>query len=378
MAGRTLYCGGALFDGARLHPEAGLLIESGRVAAIGAGPETPADVMVDLQGDILCPGFADLQVNGGGGVMFNDAPTPETLATIAQAHMGLGAGVILPTLITDTPEQTRAAIAAAIEAVRGGVKGIGGLHLEGPHLSVARKGAHSAALIRPMEAEDLAALLAAAEALPALMVTVAPENVTPDQVSALAGAGVIVSLGHTDTDYDTAMAYQEAGAACVTHLFNAMSQMGNRAPGVVGAALDNSGLAAGLIADGIHVHRASIRAAWAAKQGPAPIFLVSDAMSPAGTDQARFTLNGREIRREAGRLTLADGTLAGADLDLTTAIGVLHRAVGVPLADALRAATSAPADVAGLAEACRIRVGEPDPVLRVAADFSGCSWVLAP
>ncbi|SLN16285.1 N-acetylglucosamine-6-phosphate deacetylase [Pseudoruegeria aquimaris] len=380
MAKRTLYRGGALFDGARLLPEAGLLLDdAGRVLALGNGAfEAEADASVELGGDILCPGFVDLQVNGGGGVMFNDAPTVETLATIAEAHIGLGTAAILPTLITDTAEQTRAAIAAAVAAVEAGVPGIAGLHLEGPHLSVARKGAHSAGLIRPMEEADLAALLAAAEALPALMITVAPENTTPEQVRALAQAGAIVSLGHTDADYDTAMAYQQAGAACVTHLFNAMSQLGNRAPGVVGAALDNGGLAAGLIADGIHVHRAAIRAAWGAKQGPAPIFLVTDAMAPAGTDQRSFTLNGREIRREGGRLTLADGTLAGADLDLVTALGVLHREVGVPLEDALRAATSAPADVAGLSHLGRVQVGERAPLLRIAGDLSGCGWVVRP
>lgn len=367
--------GGPIFDGHRLLENHALRLENGTIAGLDRDDRiAPAGAEIDLAGDILAPAFVDLQVNGGGGVMFNDAPTPETLARMADAHLGLGSAAILPTLITDTPDHARAAIAAAETAIREGVAAIAGLHLEGPHLSRARKGAHDPALIRPMTEADLALLVEAAGRLPVLMVTIAPENVSLAQAEALARAGVLLSLGHTDTDYATCRAYQQAGARCVTHLFNAMSQLGNREPGVVGAALDLGGLSAGLIADGIHVHPAAMRAAFAAKRGPGEIFLVTDAMAPAGTDLESFELNGRTITRREGRLTLADGTLAGADLDITRALKVLVEDVGLAPATALRAATSVPAGLAGLA-AGHLAPGATQPVIRIARGFAGCARV---
>lgn len=369
--------GGQIFDGAQLREDHALRLENGVVAALDRADRVAAgdgDKEIDLAGDILAPAYVDLQVNGGGGVMLNDAPTPDTLARMAAAHAGLGTGAILPTLITDTPDQTRAAIAAVEAAVAEGVDGIAGLHLEGPHLSLARKGAHDPSLIRPMTDDDLATLIDAAGRLPRLMTTVAPENVTRDQVRAMARAGILVALGHTDTDYATCLAYQQAGASCVTHLFNAMRGLGHREPGVVGAALDSGGLSAGLIADGVHVHPASMRVAFAAKRGPGEIYLVTDAMAPAGTDLASFELNGREITREGGRLTLAEGTLAGADLDLTRALRVLTQDVGIALDRALRAATSTPARLAGI-RAGRLAPGEPARLVWIAADLSECALV---
>jgi N-acetylglucosamine-6-phosphate deacetylase len=291
---------------------------------------------------------------------------------MAAAHRRLGTAAILPTLITDTPQHTRAAIAAAEEAIAAGVSGIVGLHLEGPHLSLARKGAHDPALIRPMSGDDLDVLVAAAARLPVLMLTIAPENVTLEQVARLAQAGVLLSLGHTDTDYDTCLAYQQAGVRCVTHLFNAMRGLGNREPGVVGAAIDSGALSAGLIADAIHVHPATIRAAFAAKRGPGEIYLVTDAMAPAGTDLETFELNGRKITRASGRLTLADGTLAGADLDLTQAVGVLVNQVGLDLERALRAATSIPARIAGI-DSGHLRVGSSGLVIRISKRLDACA-----
>lgn len=366
-----LYRGGPVFDGKTLLQDACAIVEDGILRHVGPERAGPANAnIVDLAGDILSPGFVDLQVNGGDGVMLNDAPSVDTLRRMARAHRTLGATTILPTLITDTPETTRAVIAAATEAVAQKIAGIGGLHLEGPHLSVARKGAHDASLIRPMSEDDLATLVQAARTLPALMVTIAPETTTEAQVGALANAGAIVSLGHTDASFDTCQRYAAAGARVVTHLFNAMSQLGNREPGLVGAALDTPGLSAGLIADGIHVHPAAMRAAWAAKTGPGRIFLVSDAMAPAGSDITEFRLGGRLIERREGRLTLEDGTLAGADLDLATAIRVLVENVGVPLEQALRAATSVPASVVGLGDGIgRLTPGTASPMIRISKDY---------
>jgi N-acetylglucosamine-6-phosphate deacetylase len=357
--------GATVFDGDRLLDRHAVVVTDGAVTGVVPEGSLPAGAEVlALGGGTLAPGFVDLQVNGGGGVMFNDAPTVGTLRTIAEAHARLGATAILPTLITDSAEVTAAAIEAAVAAVTEGVPGIAGLHLEGPHLSVARKGAHDPALIRPMEDADLEALLSAAARLPALMVTVAPESVNPQQVAALAGAGVHVSIGHSDCTFDEAQALAGAGASCVTHLFNAMSQLGNREPGLVGATLALPELSAGLIADLIHVHPEVIRAALAAKRGPGRVFLVSDAMAAAGSDIDHFTLNGRRIERRDRRLTLSDGTLAGADLDLATALRNLA-IVGVPAAQALAMATTIPGDLIG--RDVRLRAGARADLLHLDA-----------
>ena len=221
---------------------------------------------------------------------------------------------------------------------------------------------------------DLARLLAAAEALPALMVTLAPESASTEQISALAAAGVVVSLGHSDCSAEEAQRAVHAGARCVTHLFNAMSQMGNREPGLVGAALASGGVHAGLIADAVHVHPAVIRAAWDAKTGPGRIFLVSDAMAVAGTDGTAFDLGGRRIERRDGRLTLADGTLAGADLDLTTAIGVLVNKVGIAPEIALQAATTVPAAlISGRRGGFDLNLVPVSGLIRIEAGFSEVS-----
>ena len=340
-----------IFDGDTLHRDHALVLAGGRVAAIV--PRSTLDPTVSvkrLEGGVILPGFVDLQVNGGGGVMFNEDPSVGALRRMARAHARLGATSILPTLITDASDRTDAAIEAVAGAVAEGVPGILGLHLEGPHLDVRRKGAHEARFIRPMTDADLERLLHAATRLPLLKMTLAPESARPDQIRALSAAGVLVSLGHSDTGFDAAREAADAGARCVTHLFNAMSQLGNREPGLVGAALALGGLSAGLIADGVHVHPETVKLALRAKAGPGRIFLVSDAMAVAGTDAPGFELGGRRVLRRDGRLTLEDGTLAGADLDLLTALRNLLAWQAVPLETALAMATSIPARLAGLAD----------------------------
>jgi N-acetylglucosamine-6-phosphate deacetylase len=333
-----VFTGAAVFDGTRLHPEAALRVEDGRIADPGKGEE------VRLDGGILAPGFLDLQVNGAAGRMVDGDTDVATLAMMCATHARLGATGILPTLITDTPQATEAVIAAGIQAAQQGVPGFLGLHLEGPHLDPRRKGAHDASLIRPMKEADLTRILDAAPLLPSLMLTVAPEAVTPDQIARLRAAGVIVSLGHSDCNFVTAQAGIAAGATCVTHLFNAMSQLGNRDPGLVGAALTTP-VFAGLIADGLHVAPETIRIAMAAK--PERIFLVSDAMAFAGSTATEITLGGRRILRRDGRLTLEDGTLAGADLTLPQAVKVMVTKVDVPPETALAMATARPASCLG-------------------------------
>ena len=337
---RQVIAGARIFDGAGFLDGRALVIEDGRIAAIL--PEAKAGAVTHRIGGILAPGFVDLQVNGGGGLMVDGGTDLAALRAICASHRDLGCAGILPTLITDRPEATATVIAAGIEAARAGVPGFLGLHLEGPHLDPRRKGAHDAALIRPMQDDDLARLCGAARALPALMVTLAPESVSPQQVAALSGAGAIVSLGHSDCDLDAAGAAFAAGAACATHLFNAMSQLGHRSPGLVGAVLAGDAHA-GLIADGIHVHPAAMRVALAARAEG--LFLVTDCMAFAGTDAAEMRLGGRRILRRDGRLTLEDGTLAGADLSMDRAIATLVGQAGAAPERALAMATSIPADL---------------------------------
>lgn len=337
---RKIFTGAAVFDGEALHPGHALVVEDGHVAAILPLHDAPEGAQVALAGGVLAPGLLDLQVNGGGGRMLDGTADAAAIAEICATHRHLGCAGVLPTLITDGPEATARVIAAGKAAAQQAVPGFLGLHLEGPHLDPRRKGAHDPALIRPMTDADLALLCDAARHLPTLMVTLAPSAVTIAQISALVAAGAVVSLGHSDCTAAEAEAAMRAGATCVTHLFNAMSQMGNREPGLVGAALDGKGYA-GLIADGIHVDLQVLRIALAAKRHG--VFLVSDCMAVAGTDLAEFTLGQRRILRRAGRLTLEDGTLAGADLTLPQAIRLLVDKVGVSLDRALAMATSVPA-----------------------------------
>ncbi|NHF73289.1 N-acetylglucosamine-6-phosphate deacetylase [Paracoccus xiamenensis] len=367
-----------IFDGHRWHEDAALHLDAGRVTDItpaAAAPDAPR-----APGWIV-PGLVDLQVNGGGGTMLNDAPTPEGIARICAAHAGFGTTATMVTLITDQPEVTRSAIAAAREAA--GQPGLLGLHLEGPHFDLRRKGTHEPALIRPMSEDDLITLIEAARALPHLICTLAPEAATTDQIAALAAAGAVVSLGHSDCSHEQARASFDAGARMATHLFNAMSPLTHRAPGLTGAALDDGRVWAGLIADGIHVDDAALRIALRAKAGPGRMFLVSDAMSTIGTDLPGFQLNGRQIFRRDGRLTLADGTLAGADIALIDALRHIHLSLGLPLEDALQLAALFPAqavgagDIGHLAPGARADFVALTPEITAAATWIGGRQVAA-
>ena len=363
----TAHHGAAVHDGEALHHGAALLVEDGLCAGIVPEDAIPerAERIAHPVGTI-CPGFVDLQVNGGGGVMLGAAADAAGLRRIAAAHAALGTAAFLPTLITDMPARTRAVARAVRGALAAGAPGIAGLHLEGPHLALARAGAHDPALIRPMGEADLAFLCELARTLPALMVTLAPEAVPPERIAALAGAGAVVSLGHTDAPYADCVAAARAGARCVTHLFNAMSQLAPRAPGLVGAFLDRPELSAGIIADGVHVHPAAVRAAAAAR--PGGLFLVTDAMAVAGTDLPSFALGGRAVTRAEGRLTLADGTLAGADLDMAGAVRTMAGPGGQGLAEAVAMATGRPAAfLPGLPRAGRLEEGDPFRALRLDA-----------
>jgi N-acetylglucosamine-6-phosphate deacetylase len=295
-------------------------------------------------GAFLAPGFIDLQVNGGGGVLLNDRPTTDGMRAIARAHRRYGTTACLPTLITDTGEVMRSALAAARSI--GGRDGVLGLHLEGPFISPHRPGVHPPDQIAQAGRGDLEELCELAGA-GRLLVTLAPECVPPGFVRTLASAGVRISIGHSEASAAVVMQAVADGATGVTHLFNAMPPLSARAPGIIGAALAEHRLTAGLIVDGIHVDPVAVRTAFAAK-GSDRIALVTDAMPTVGTSLDRFELVGRTIKLADGRLTTDEGTLAGAHLDMASAVRNAVMLAELTLEDALRAASLTPARFLGL------------------------------
>ena len=361
MSTNVAYRGEGVFDGTKLHWGKSLVLSDGIVEGFVENELVSPDCNIkDFTGQIVSPGFVDLQVNGGGGVLLSNDPSLETIERMSNAHLRTGTTALLPTLTTDTPDKVDRAIDAVSKALKSKVPGIVGLHLEGPHLAKSKKGAHDASLIRSMEARDLETLCNAAKHLPSLMITVAIESVSSEQIRKLSEAGAIVSLGHTNGDYEACMAAVAAGATCATHLFNAMSQTCGRSPGLVGAVLSNSQLSAGIIADGHHVHPANIDIAYHAKAPTQGLFLVSDAMALTGSSATQFEFGGRIVERRNGRLELADGTLSGADIDLASSVQNLMKFAHLDLAQALACATSVPASaIKRSSEFGRFCVGEP-------------------
>jgi N-acetylglucosamine-6-phosphate deacetylase len=308
-------------------------LEGDRIVDVG---EAVGGKRIDLEGGILAPGFVDLQVNGGGDMMLNDSPDAATMARIADAHLQFGTTSLLPTLISDDLEKAAAAI-AALNAVE--IPGVVGLHLEGPFLSPARKGAHDPAHFRPMNEAAIALLTSLRRGR--MVVTLAPDVVAPAQIAELVGAGVIVAAGHSAATYEQVRAALGAGLGGFTHLFNAMSPLESRAPGMVGAALEDCASWCGIIADGHHVHPAALKVAIAAKPKGA-VLLVTDAMGPVGGQSDSFVLNGERIWRRDG--VFSNGrTLAGSCLDMATAVRNAVRLLGVEPAEALRMASLYPA-----------------------------------
>ena len=350
-----------------------LLLDGERIVAIVPIPEVPANAeRDDLDGATLVPGFIDTQVNGGGDALFNDSPTVDTIRRIGEAHARFGTTGFLPTLISDDLHVIREGMAAVDQAIAQGVPGVLGIHVEGPFINVARKGIHAADKIRPMEEEDVAALTSLRNGR--TLVTLAPELVSHAIIRRLAAAGVIVSAGHTAGTYAEIAAAVDAGVTGVTHLFNAMSPLGNREPGAVGAALACDNVWCALIVDGLHVHPATLRLALRCK--PIEQFmLVSDAMPTTGGTATSFTLNGRRISAEAGRLVDEQGTLAGADLDMLSAVLNAHRLLDIPMADALAMASAHPADFLRLPDLGRIRAGHRASLLAIADGAITRRWI---
>jgi N-acetylglucosamine-6-phosphate deacetylase len=332
--------GARVFDGEHFHNGVAVVIESGRISKLGKPPKGMR--CVELEGGILAPGFVDVQVNGGGGALLNDRPSVDAVDRIAESHRRFGTVALLPTVITDAPTITEAAIAAVRASNHPAVIGI---HVEGPFLDPLRKGAHDAQFIRSMTEADIA--LFAKANCGKFILTVAPNKVSPDYIRQLSQCGIRISLGHSDATYDQANQALVAGASAFTHLFNAMSQMTGREPGMVGAALRDNGSYIGIIADGHHVHDDMLRLAFAAT--PCDRFmLISDAMPSAAGGPDQFTLQGRAVTRNGSRLQLADGTLAGSTLTMDAALRYTVQQLSVPLDKALRMSSTNPARFLGL------------------------------
>lgn len=322
----------------------GVLIEGGRIAAILPEAAWPAGPREDLDGMLLAPGFIDVQVNGGGGVMFNDAPTVEGIAAIAAAHRRFGTTGMLPTLISDDLAVVDRAIDAVAAAIAQGVPGVLGIHLEGPFLNPQRQGIHDPAYFRTLDDATIERIARPTGGV--TMVTLAPERAPPGAIRTLVSRGVVVMAGHTAATYDQTLAALEEGLAGFTHLFNAMTPFGSREPGVVGAALEDAASWCGLIVDGHHVHPASMRVALAAKPR-GRVFLVTDAMSTVGSAEERFSMGDVEITLADGRLTGPDGTLAGSHLDMAEAVRNAQSMLGLTQAEAIALASAAPAALLG-------------------------------
>ncbi|HJP99430.1 MAG TPA: N-acetylglucosamine-6-phosphate deacetylase [Rhodanobacteraceae bacterium] len=324
------------------------IVEGERIRELVDATQLPADAEVqDLGGQMLLPGFIDCQVNGGGGVLFNDQPTVEGIRAIGAAHRRFGTTGFLPTLISDSPEKTRAAIAAVDTAIMEGVPGVLGIHLEGPFLSPERRGVHAARFLHSPDADELR--MAGSPGRGVTLLTLAPECTDPYTIRALAGAGVVVAAGHSNADYATVRAALDAGVRGFTHLFNAMSPMASRAPGMVGAALEDPGTWCGVIVDGHHVHPATLRVALRAK-ARGKLLLVTDAMSPVGSGDPSFTLDGETVTARDGICRTANGTLAGSALSMIDAVRNAMSMLDVSLDEAARMASTYPADFLGLGE----------------------------
>ena len=333
-----------VFDGLAVHRDRAVVVDGSRIAALVPRRDVPAGVPVAAlpEGLWLAPGFIDTQVNGGGSILFNDTPTPDAIATIVRAHRKFGTTALLPTLITDVPETTAKAIRAVDEAAAS-MPGVIGIHLEGPFLSPERPGVHDPRRLRRPNDDDLAMITAKRRGV--TLVTLAPEQVPSGFVSALASAGVRVALGHSMATYVETRAAMADGLTGFTHLFNAMRPLASREPGPVTAALENPTAWFGMIVDGVHVDPAVLRLAL---RGLAQPMLVTDAMPPVGANGSAFTLYGDEITVRDGRCLRRDGTLAGSMLDMASAVRNSVDLLGVPLTDALRFASSNPANFLGL------------------------------
>ena len=339
----TSLINGRLFDGEQILVGHILHLTQDKITDIST--RKPVGDVIDLQGSLLVPGFIDIQVNGGGGVMVNDVKCMADFRQIAAAHRQYGTTSFIPTIISDTWSRMRAISSIQKEVMHAQISGIRGIHFEGPYLNKTRKGVHKGSILRSPDPDFIDLIQDCA--LGIRIVTVAPECVSPEFIKQVVATGCHVCLGHSNATYEQVQVALQAGARGFTHLFNAMSPFTSRAPGVVGAALEDPESWCGIIADGFHVHEASIRLACAAKK-KGKIILVTDAMGTVGAVEKSFQLYGETIEAHGGRCATPSGVLAGSDLDMATAVRHCVQQVGLPLAESLRMASLYPATYLGL------------------------------
>jgi N-acetylglucosamine-6-phosphate deacetylase len=350
------FINGKLLTDAGIENNRTLLVRNGRIEAItGAKDLAGIDLTIDLDGKLLAPGFVDVQVNGGGGVLFNDDPSVASIAAIGKAHRLFGTTGFLPTLISDDLDVVARAIEATRAAIASRVPGVLGVHIEGPFLNAERRGVHDASKLRSLDADAVKLLSTPHGGL--TMVTLAPERTTPELIRALNDAGVIVSAGHTNATFAQLQPALAAGLRGFTHLFNAMSPLTSREPGAVGAALAADNAWCGLIVDGHHVHAEVMKLALRAKRHDR-FMLVTDAMPSVGSELKSFHIQGRSITVLGDRIVDEDGRLAGAHLDMAGAVRNAVDLLGVPLADALMMGSRNPAEFLRLQNLGRIAPGQ--------------------
>ena len=344
---RTALVNGRILAGAAIVTGQSVLLADGRIEAIvqAADPRCRDAASVDLAGHILLPGFIDVQVNGGGGVLFNDDPSPETIRAIGAAHRQYGTTGFLPTLISDdldTIAQAIGAVQSSLDAQRPGALGI---HIEGPFLNWARRGVHDPKHLRRLDNGVISLLCSLRGGRTVL--TLAPEMTTTDMIAQLAASGILISAGHSDASYEQTAAAIAHGVRGFTHLFNAMAPLAPREPGIVGAALYDANTWCGIIVDGHHVDPVMLKLALRCKPHDR-FMLVTDAMPPVGSPATSFILQGRTIHVVDGVCRDDNGTLAGTGLDMATAVRNAVHLLDLSIAEAARMASEYPAAFLGL------------------------------
>lgn len=337
--------GARIFTGEIFLDNHAVIIADEKIAALVPVAELDESIpQILLDGGVIAPGFIDLQVNGGGGAFFTNDTSVSAIQTMLDGHRPTGTTSLLPTLISDTLAVHQAGVKAVADAVAAGIKGVLGVHVEGPFFDMARRGAHNERYIRKMEQVDIDWLVASVKAQHEfkVMLTLAPEHADVGQIKQLTSAGVVVCAGHTDGHYDDVVAALNEGLSGFTHLYNAMRPTTGREPGVVGAALEDKNSWCGIIIDTYHVHAASARIAYAAKP-KGKMYLVTDAMSTVGSPEKSFQIYGETIYEKDGCLVNAEGKLAGSAIGMIDAVRLNTEWVGVALAESLRMASLYPA-----------------------------------
>lgn len=371
----TALVNGKVFTGDAWLSNQVVIIDGEKIVALCATDNLPADVTatIDLQNQRLIPGLIDTQVNGGGGVLFNDSPSVETLRVMGEAHRKFGTTGFYPTLISDDLSVVKKSIAAVKQAIAEKVPGVLGIHLEGPFLNPERKGVHDASKFKIIDE-------AAFELLTSLdvgktLITIAPELTTPEMIARFVAAGVVVAAGHSAANYQQTNIALAAGLSSFTHLFNAMTPLTSREPGMVGAALEDTKSWCGIIVDGHHVHPSTLKIAHQAKAN-GKLVLVTDAMPSVGAIDKSFVLNDELIRCENGKLSTKSGTLAGSDLDMLAAVKNTVELVGLDIDEAIRMASTYPAAMMGESTLGEIKVGYTASMILIDDNFQLIrSWI---